>query len=367
LQKVMERALAKDPNRRYQCGVELAAEVAKACRSLRPPVKSRSRPTRTVDATDPAGKQAAARRAGTPKVPAQKAPARPRTSLKEVSKRVAVVAVSLSRKGWGTSEAILKATGGGTARLKAGISAAGQRGAAALRARSAKEKRVGAQVAETPATSAAVAAPPVAPSVAANTEAPEATPRSTGGEKSETPPAPKPAFRVALPRVVAAAGLAMVVAGIALGARFLPRRPTAPTAAPLVSSAGQGASTAPSAVEKRRADQAKLEQRFHGYLDRFEKYHRERKRFNVDERHRRLAGFKRQLDALMAEYEVGAPVGKEHDAFRSEVCRELGTLEWYLADRYSARRQWRRALALDPGNALARAWLRETKGAVLEE
>jgi hypothetical protein len=77
-----------------------------------------------------------------------------------------------------------------------------------------------------------------------------------------------------------------------------------------------------------------------------------------------MKAMKAELDRTKQEADRLQP---RNTALDADIQRELGTLDWFRADADNARRHWRKAIELNHKDSLAASWLRETKGAVLNE
>ncbi|MGV3724360.1 MAG: hypothetical protein ACO1SX_25980 [Actinomycetota bacterium] len=100
------------------------------------------------------------------------------------------------------------------------------------------------------------------------------------------------------------------------------------------------------------------------YLSDFERYVGARREMSKSRRSSELGKFSARLDTLLT---TASRLDAKDTTLLSDVHREVGTLEWFSDNPRKARRNWRKALSLNPGNKLASDWLSQTEGAELKE
>jgi hypothetical protein len=100
------------------------------------------------------------------------------------------------------------------------------------------------------------------------------------------------------------------------------------------------------------------------YLSDFERYHGARRGMSKSQKSSELEKFSARLDTLLTR---ASQLDTKDTTLLSEVQCEVGTLEWFSDNPRKARRNWRKALSLNPRNVLASDWLSQTEGAELKE
>ncbi len=172
---------------------------------------------------------------------------------------------------------------------------------------------------------------------------------------------------------VGVGAVALVVAGIAFF------RPGGPGRAPLISGNAPIASTANGPAPVRPASGStpgkpprkpapvparSVAVRLQAYIRTFERYDVARRKMTKAQRTTRLGQLAEEIRGIAADFEAERAGNRP---LLSQIRCEFGTLAWYRSQPDQARTQWRQAVLLDPGNKLAAAWLKETRGAVFKE
>jgi hypothetical protein len=158
---------------------------------------------------------------------------------------------------------------------------------------------------------------------------------------------------------------------VAIAAKPIPKPPVGVSGTPRPVANGEGSKSGSANIEPPvkpstpPADpQVALKAELLDYMKAFEQYHAKRRTLAAAKNSQQLKEFKAQLDLMMARAEG---IDRIEVGLMSDLHREMGILDWFRSREGAARRNWRKALDLNPKNELAAEWLKGTEGAVLRE